>query len=105
MSDEDRLTPWLWLDILNDYMSLPRGTCWVDHLLFYPPPDGHELRPISETYSWQSLKGYKRERNQKRLDDPRRDFLTNVFIAHIKEKRWQLEWGGAEIEPRSFGHR
>ena len=47
MGDEDRLEPWLWLDLLNDYMSLPRGTCWVDHLLFYPPPDGHELRPIS----------------------------------------------------------
>ena len=28
---------WLWLDLLNDCMSLPRGTSWVDHLLFYPP--------------------------------------------------------------------
>ena len=66
MSDEDRLTPWLWLDLLNNYMSLPRDACWVDHLLFYTPPDGHELRPIPETYSWQSLKGYKKERDQKR---------------------------------------
>ena len=35
---------------------------------------------------------YEEERNQKRDGDPRRDFLTNVFIPHIIEKRWQLEW-------------
>ena len=64
----------------------------VDHLLFYPPVDGHELRPIPKTYSWQSLQGYMRERDQKHWGDPRRHFLTKVFIPHIEEKRWQLEW-------------
>ena len=38
------------------------------------------------------MQGYRREGDQKRWGDPRRDFLTNVFIPHILEKRWQLEW-------------
>ena len=87
MSEESRLMPWLWLDLLNDCMSLPRGACWVDHLLFYPPPGKHELRPIPATYSWRSLRGYRQERDQKNQDDPRWDFLANIFMPHIEEKQ------------------
>jgi len=92
MSDEARLTPWPWLDLLNDCMSLPRGTRWVDHILFYPPPGKRALRPIPWTYSLRSLQGLIAERNQKRPGDHRGDFLNEIFIPHIKEKRRQLQY-------------
>ena len=61
--------------------------------MFYPPPGKHGLRPIPRTYSLRSLQGLLAERNQKRLSDHRGDFLTNILIPHIEEKRWQLrQW-------------
>jgi len=90
-SEEARLTPWLWLDLLNNCMSLPRSTSWVDHILFYPPP-GKSARPIPWTYSLRSLQGLTAEKNQKRPGDPRWDFLNDIFIPHIAEKRWELQY-------------
>ena len=92
MCEEARLMPWLWLDLLNDCMTLPRGTSWVDHLLFYPPPGKHGLRPMPMAYSLRALQGRIAERDQKRQGDPRWDFLANIFIPHIEEKRWQLQY-------------
>jgi hypothetical protein len=61
--------------------------------LLYTPPGKHELRPIPVAYSLRSLQGRIAERDQ---DDPRWDFLANIFNPHIEEKRWQLQYWRAE---------
>jgi len=92
MDDEERLDQWLWLSIISYYMSLPLNPSWIDHQLFYTSPDGDELRPIPESYSWNALVELKRERDSKLVGDPRRDMLENVFIPHLEHKRWELAW-------------
>ena len=60
--------------------------------MFYPPPGKRALGPIPWTYSLRSLQGLIAEKNQKRPGDPRWDFLNDIFIPHIEEKRWELQW-------------